>query len=94
MPPSSIESSSFLVQHREHAEAAAERERADVAHEDLRGVRVVPKEADAGADHGAAVDRELARARDRAGCRDSRRGRSPTMVTPATIGEDAGTCRR
>src|SRR3954465_2996394 len=48
----------------DHPEAAAESERADVSHEDLRGGRVVPEEADAGADHGPAEDGELPRARD------------------------------
>ena len=46
------------------AERAAERERADVAHEQLRRVRVEPEEPDAGAGQRAAEDRELARARD------------------------------
>src|SRR5579859_5696113 len=42
------------------ADGAAESERADVAHEDFGGVGVVPEEADAGADEGAAEDGELA----------------------------------
>ena len=41
--------------------AAAEGERADVAHEDLRGVGVVPEEAEAGADDRGAEDQQLAR---------------------------------
>ena len=59
MPPSRTLKQLVLGEHREHAEPAAERERAHVAHEHLRGIRVVPEEADAGADHGAAVDGEL-----------------------------------
>ena len=55
---------SFLVEHREHAERAAERQRADVAHEDRGRVGVEPEEADAGADHRAAEDRQLAGAGD------------------------------
>src|SRR6185369_9294672 len=47
------------------AEAAAERERSHIPHEDLRGVRVVPKETDARADHGPAEHGELAGARDK-----------------------------
>ena len=59
-----------------HPEPAAERQRADVPHEHLRRVGVVPEEADAGADHGPAVDRELTGARDDTGCRGSGRRRS------------------
>ena len=50
----------LLDQDRDRAERAAERERSDVAHEDLGGIRVVPKEAQAGADQRAAEDRQLA----------------------------------
>ena len=64
MPPSRIAEQLVLREDREHAEPAAERERADVAHEDLRWVGVVPEEADARADDRAAVDRELAGRRD------------------------------
>ena len=44
----------------DRAEHAAERQRAGVAHEDRRRRRVEPQEAEAGADHRAADDRELA----------------------------------
>ena len=50
----------LLDQDRDRAERAAERERPDVAHEDLGGVRVVPEEAEARADQRAAEDRQLA----------------------------------
>ena len=49
-----------LGEHRAHPQTAAQRERANIAHEDLRRVGVVPEEADPGADHGAAVDRYFA----------------------------------
>ena len=51
----------FLLDQDGHgAERAAKRQRPDVAHEDLRGVRVVPEEPEAGADQRAAEDRQLA----------------------------------
>ena len=49
-----------LDRDRDRAQQAAERERAGVAHEDLRRRRVEPKEADACADQRAADDDELA----------------------------------
>ena len=48
-----------LEQNRHRAERTAERERARVAHEDLRRERVEPQEADARAEHGGAEDGEL-----------------------------------
>src|SRR6185437_4160308 len=45
-------------------DAAAQRQRAGVAHEDPGGRGVVPEEAETGADHRAAVDGDLADARD------------------------------
>ena len=39
---------------------AAEGKRSDIAHEDFGGVCVVPEESDAGADHRAAEDGQLA----------------------------------
>src|SRR5262245_11178634 len=53
-----------LEEHGASAEPATERERTDVSHEDLRGVRVVPEEADAGAEQRSAEDGELTGARD------------------------------
>ena len=50
----------LLDEERDRAERAAERERADVSHEDVGGIRVVPEEAEAGADQRAAEDRQLA----------------------------------
>src|SRR5262249_38324841 len=49
-----------LEQDRHRAERSAERQRAGVAHEDLRRMRVVPKESDQGADHRQAEHRQLA----------------------------------
>ena len=54
----------MLGEDREHADRAAERQRADVAHEHLRRIRVVPEEADAAAEQRGAEDRELADAGD------------------------------
>src|SRR5262245_29207369 len=51
-----------LGEHRQRAERAAERQRAHVAHEHLRGIAVEPQEAERRADERAAEDRELARA--------------------------------
>ena len=50
----------LLDEERDGAERAAERERADVAHEDVGGIRVVPEEPEARADQRAAEDRQLA----------------------------------
>ena len=50
MPPTIGSSSSLLDEDRDRAERAAQRERADVAHEDLGGIAVVPKEAETGSD--------------------------------------------
>src|SRR5437868_5563510 len=50
----------LLDEQRDGPERAAERERADVAHEDVGGVRVVPEEAETGADERATEDRQLA----------------------------------
>jgi hypothetical protein len=55
---------SCLIDHRGHAEHAAERERAGVAHEDLGRRRVEPQEADAGADQRAAQHHQFAGAGD------------------------------
>ena len=46
---------------RHEADRAAQRQRADVAHEHLRRVGVEPQEADAGAAHRAAEHGQLAR---------------------------------
>ena len=54
----------LLDQDRDRAERAAERQRSDVAHEDLGGVRVVPEESEARADERAAEDRQLAGRRE------------------------------
>ena len=50
----------LLDQDRDGAERGAERQRSDVAHEDLRRVGVVPEEPERGADQRAAEDRQLA----------------------------------
>ena len=50
----------LLDHHGEAADRAAEGERADVAHEDLGGMRVEPEEAERRADHRAAEDGQLA----------------------------------
>ena len=50
----------MLDGHRDRAEQAAERQRAGVAHENLRGRRIEPEKADAGADQRAADDDEIA----------------------------------
>ena len=42
-----------LAQHRQHAERAAQRQRADVAHEDLGRIGVEPEEAERRADQRA-----------------------------------------
>src|SRR5690606_35547918 len=55
----------LLAHHDRHgAERTAERERADIAHEHLRGVGIEPEESEPGADDGPAEHRELARADD------------------------------
>ena len=54
-----------LDRDRHRAEQAAERERAGVAHEDLRRRRVEPEKADARADQRAADDHEIAGMRAR-----------------------------
>eukprot|EP01022_Parablepharisma_sp_SALTPOND_P026954 TRINITY_DN652_c1_g3_i1.p2 TRINITY_DN652_c1_g3~~TRINITY_DN652_c1_g3_i1.p2 ORF type:complete len:1102 (+),score=458.93 TRINITY_DN652_c1_g3_i1:51019-54324(+) len=46
--------------HRDGAQRAAQRQRADVAHEDLRRIGVVPEEGQARAAHGATEDQQLA----------------------------------
>ena len=73
------------------AERGAERERADVAHEHLRGIGVEPQEAEARADQRRAEDQQLAGA-GHAGCRGTarrprcrwhrrtRRARRPTIT--------------
>src|SRR5207249_6080662 len=48
---------------RDDAERRPEGERADVAHEHLRGIRVEPEEPEARGGEGTAEDRQLARAR-------------------------------
>src|SRR5262245_33171379 len=48
-----------LQQNGHGAERAAQRERAGVAHEDLRGVRIVPEKSNQSAHHRQAEDREL-----------------------------------
>jgi hypothetical protein len=53
----------LLDQDCDHAHAAPERQRADVAHENLGGMRVVPEKTQRCAGHGAAEYRQLARAR-------------------------------
>ena len=50
----------LLDQDRDGAERAAERERPDVAHEDVGRMRVPPEKAEARADERAAEDRQLA----------------------------------
>ena len=57
----------LLDEDRDRAERAAERERADVAHEDVGGIGVVPEEPEAGADQRAAEDRQLADGGDTVG---------------------------
>ena len=54
----------LLDQDRHGAERAAEGQRADVAHEDLGGVSVVPEKAEARADQRAAEDGQLGRRRE------------------------------
>src|SRR5215216_5828086 len=49
----------LLDQDGDRADRAAERERADITHEDFGGVRVVPKEAETRADQRAAEDRHF-----------------------------------
>src|SRR5579864_6002774 len=49
----------LLDEERDRPERAAERERTDVAHEDVGGIRVVPEESEARADERTAEDREL-----------------------------------
>ncbi len=56
--------SSVLVASAHEADRAAQRQRADVAHEHLRRVGVEPEEPDPGAPHRAAEDRQLAGAGD------------------------------
>src|SRR5579862_2442107 len=50
----------LLDDDRDGADASADGERAYIAHEKLGGMRVVPKEAESGAHHGAAENGELA----------------------------------
>ena len=50
----------LLDDNRDRADGATQRKRSDVAHEDFCRVSVVPKKADAGADHGAAEDSHFA----------------------------------
>src|SRR5260370_32494501 len=45
--------------HSHGADSSAQRKRANVTHEDLRRMRVIPEKADTGPDHGAAEDRQL-----------------------------------
>src|SRR5229473_5093771 len=54
----------LLDDHGDHAERPSQRERADVAHENLRGMRVVPKKTERGTDERAAENRQFADARD------------------------------
>ena len=63
-PPTIASSISCLVMTATAAIAAAERQRADVAHEDLGRVAVEPEEPERGAHERAAEDGELARLRD------------------------------
>ena len=49
----------LLDENRNGSERAAERERPDIAHEDLRGIGVVPKEPEARADERSAENRQL-----------------------------------
>src|SRR5579883_1067684 len=53
----------LLDQDRHHRHRSAEPERTYVAHENLRGMRVVPEKPERGAGHRAAKDRQLARVR-------------------------------
>src|SRR5258708_37128908 len=45
--------------HSNGADSSAQRKRANVTHEDLGRMRVIPEKADTGPDHGAAEDRQL-----------------------------------
>ena len=60
MPPMKGSSSSWLDDDGDGADGAAQGERAHVAHEDFSRMRVVPEEADGGADHGSAEDGQFA----------------------------------
>ena len=93
-PPTIDQRELVLGQHREHAERAAERERADVAHEHLRRVGVEPEEADAGADHRAAEDRQLARRRAMCGIFRYSAMLKPLMTRRRRRTRGSGTCRR
>ena len=53
----------LLDGHGDHSDRAAERQRADVAHEHFGGMRVVPKKCQRRADERAAKNRELAHLR-------------------------------
>src|SRR5216683_4881554 len=62
--PHEKEQDLLLDDHGDHAERPSQRERADVAHENLRGMRVVPKKTERGTDERAAENRQFADARD------------------------------
>ena len=51
----------LLDDHGDDAERAAERKRADITHENVSGMRVIPKEAHRSPDQRSAEDRQLAR---------------------------------
>ena len=62
-PPTIAQQQLLLDEDGDDAERGAERQRSDVAHENLGGVRVVPKEPERGADQRAAEHRQLRRLR-------------------------------
>src|SRR5262245_2276223 len=87
-PADDDEEELLLDQDRDRAERTPESHRADVAHEDLRGVRVEPEEPERGAEQRPAENRQLARAldeRDRQVVGDDR--------VPRGVGEE-GECDR
>src|SRR5208337_3221867 len=54
----------FLLDHNGYgADRAAQRQGADIAHEDFRRMRVVPEKSNSGTDHGSAKDGEFANLR-------------------------------